>query len=1114
MLSLLNIWNVARVEAKTLWRSWFFRVFAAMALGAILFLDVVVFVLHFGERPWMWRGISSSLPYSNLLLLNVVQAVIAVFLASDFLKRDRRLDTTEVVYIRSMTNGDYVLGKTLGILLVFLGLNLAVLALALIVNVFFADIPVCWPAYVWYPLLLGLPTLMFILGLSFVVMTAVQNQPVTFVLLLGYTALTLLYLGRKLFGVFDYTGLYLPLLYSDFVGFGDLRPVLVQRLAFACLGLSGVFATVVGLRRLPQSAAMQIVARVATVIFLLAGIGLGGAFVAREFAAEKLRLQALQLNRAFSSALLPAVERAELRVKVRPKTVEAEAGLRLRNPHDQSLESYVFRLNPGLRVLSVQSHGTELAFERKLHLLRVRPQRPLLPAAEDSLVIRYAGPLDERLCYLDVPSRELRSPLRFFLYTSGKRYAFLERRFALVTPESMWYPQPGAGWNPECPEYFPRPLTWYRLTVEADLALVPVSQGRLEQLASGIARFTPEHPLPGVTLVLAPYRSLTLTSDSVDYRLSFLPGHDYFRRHLTQVADTLTAIIRDERERFEADLGLSYPYRRLNLVEVPIQFGSYPRVWTSARETVQPELVLLPEKGVLLASADFEEFRRRVRRFRRFREITFTEKEIQARAFGNFLRGTFLSGMAGGPGFGRAPSGDPFGEAYRIFPNYLTYTHNLHSRRWPVFQPALEAYFASLTVPPEVGAFRAFEGITDEEKVHIALTERAFLDLLRDPEFRSLVPQLVKEEGEHLLYLLMSRIGPDAFLDFLYDWLDRNAFKNAELDAFLGEVKDRFGYDLRNLLDSWAQSQRLPAYLFGPIRSYSLLDEGYTRYQVQFKVTNLEPDVDGVLRLSFRTGGRGFGFGPMGGGEEVERLVYVRGGETKEIGVVLDAQPRLLTVETFISRNLPSTLLFPMGDMPLDERAVAFDGERSVSEPVQPNLPGEIVVDNEDPGFRVAEVQTASLVRRLVRGDRKPAEKYVGMSFWNPPTEWRATIDANYFGRVVRSAHFIRSGTGDKVVAWEADLPQSGYYEVSVYVPRMRAFGRGPRERERPRGKYHYFVYSEGGVEEVVLDLSQAEEGWNSLGGFYFSAGKARVELTNRSDARVVVADAVKWARR
>ncbi len=66
-----------------------------------------------GAGSWDMKAISSVIPYVNLLLLNTVQAIIAIFLASDFLKRDKKLDTTDVIYIRSMSNGEYVAGKTI-----------------------------------------------------------------------------------------------------------------------------------------------------------------------------------------------------------------------------------------------------------------------------------------------------------------------------------------------------------------------------------------------------------------------------------------------------------------------------------------------------------------------------------------------------------------------------------------------------------------------------------------------------------------------------------------------------------------------------------------------------------------------------------------------------------------------------------------------------------------------------------------------------------------------------------------------------------------------------------------------------------------------------------------
>ena len=100
----------------------------------LFFFNLVVQTDVTGYPPWDLNALPSGIPYTSMLWLNMAQAIIAAFLASDFLKRDKKLDTTEVVYMRSMTNVDYVLGKTLGSFLVFLGINLVVLIMVAVFN--------------------------------------------------------------------------------------------------------------------------------------------------------------------------------------------------------------------------------------------------------------------------------------------------------------------------------------------------------------------------------------------------------------------------------------------------------------------------------------------------------------------------------------------------------------------------------------------------------------------------------------------------------------------------------------------------------------------------------------------------------------------------------------------------------------------------------------------------------------------------------------------------------------------------------------------------------------------------------------------------------------------
>ncbi len=73
-------------------------------------------------------------------------AMAAVFLASEFIKRDSKQDTTEVFYVRSMSNTTYVLGKAWSLLSIFLLVNVVALILSLIFNSLAKDTSIDWQA--------------------------------------------------------------------------------------------------------------------------------------------------------------------------------------------------------------------------------------------------------------------------------------------------------------------------------------------------------------------------------------------------------------------------------------------------------------------------------------------------------------------------------------------------------------------------------------------------------------------------------------------------------------------------------------------------------------------------------------------------------------------------------------------------------------------------------------------------------------------------------------------------------------------------------------------------------------------------------------------------------
>src|SRR4030065_623891 len=243
MAFLHNIRTVAKYEAKTLRRSWFFRLFSIGALVIMTFMNIGLFS-PIGDEDWELISIPASLPLLNLYLLNIGQAIVVIFLAADFLKRDKKVDTNEVLYTRSMSNFEYIMGKTWGILRLFLGLDVLILLIALVINIISKSMTVDLMSYLSYLLIICVPTIVFSLGLAFMLMSVIRNQAITFLILLGIAALDMFWLYFRFSSIFDYMAFGLPLYKSNVIGFDNLLFILNQRLIYFFLGLSFVFVTI------------------------------------------------------------------------------------------------------------------------------------------------------------------------------------------------------------------------------------------------------------------------------------------------------------------------------------------------------------------------------------------------------------------------------------------------------------------------------------------------------------------------------------------------------------------------------------------------------------------------------------------------------------------------------------------------------------------------------------------------------------------------------------------------------------------------------------------------------------------------------------------------------
>ena len=1142
-MNLINIWNVATYESKTLFRSWFFRIFAILAL-LILFGTNVGFYGGHDDAMWTFRAIAANMPYINVLFINVAQAIIAVFLASDFLKRDKKLDTTEVIYARPLTNGEYVVGKTLGILVLFVGLVFLALAMTLVFNLIRKDVPVEWSAYLYYPLLISIPTLVFILGLSFFMMILFRSQAVTFLVLLGYIGLTLFYFQDKLYGMLDYMAFNLPMVYSDFIGFANPRLILLHRLAYLLLGTGFIFATIRFLNRLPQTGRWNGINLLGFVGFVAAGLFVASLYYNTYQDQAEERKAYLELNNSYVGQHLSDVLSNDLHVEQHGKSLEVLSTLRVQNPHAYRLDTLIFSLNPGFSIDSITSRGEKVEYTQKKHLLLLSPSGGLEAGRRRGFNIYYGGIPDESIAYLDIPREQINASKRIMVAPIDKKPGIIHSNYMLLSPELNWYPVAGVGFNlktfqPRVPDFIR-----FGLTVRCDSSIRAIAPGTLTEDEEGM-HFTTDKDLNAFPLILAPLERRSMEIDGVEFCLYLDPEHDYFSGYFTNIQDTIKALITEAKDDYELDeLDLYFEFNRINLVEVPIQYHAFERPYMQTVDYILPEMILLPEKGAGINTLDFQRFIKYEERQDRERESSKSPREVEVDLFKRLLQNTFFrteTRSRGRGGFGGGSRGEELitfqGDVsynknpFCVFPLYYSYVTGISSSDYPVFNSMLEIY---LKEGYEVSPREGFTGgITDKERANLLLSRKSMIELFArwDTE---LTMSLINQTGSFIISALKNRVGMSEFDNFFYYYLEDHAFSEITFEQFSQDFYREFGVEITPYLEVINAGGEMPTFLISEPEYLQTRDDIGDVYLVKFSITNVG-NARGLVDFNFRIMGQG-GFGGGGGMSEEKRLYEVDAGETREVQVVLYERPMMMTINTLISGNIPSSYNNFLRSATEVSTSDLEEYDRYSDHPVSFRFEGEYVVDNEDEGFSSYSVSRESKLKQWIdsRKEQDDGLLYESLNEWWTPSRWTPVAHAAYYGETVRSAMSIRRGDGTNFVTWGTLLPEKGFYDLYVHIPvsamyrrpsrRDQGSSQGGQGQEHGRGfgpefadkgsDYNYTITSSEGTEHVVFELNDPEDGWNRLGSFHLPADSVSVQLSNQTDGRRVIADAIKWVRK
>ena len=1092
--------------ARRVVRTW---VFAALALG----VGLAIYHVWAVEHSFMGRIAHPRFAMPSLGFLTLWTLLLGtVFLAFDIPVRDQRERVADVLDSRPFANVALLGGRLVAVALAA-WLPLAVLALVIQVGGVVveqldarAGVPLEPVSLTTFMFLDAPPALLFWGALVIFLATAVRNRLIVVVAALALLAIhfwaivnTPLYLLPVVSGIAN-----LGLPGSEILARTVSGMDLIQRASVLLLA-AGLLVTAASM--LPRRDASSRAPGLASGAALLAvgACGIGG--LAWHVVEERAgRLAWAEAHEAALGLPRVDVERLSGTVSIEPgRNLVVDVDLDLRAP-GTSLQILRFSLNPGMVVQSVRMGDAEVPYSYELGLLTVTPPKALPAGGQARLSIRAQGIPDPRFGYLDSAVWALDETLLGMpIALRGDQASIFDADYVALTPAVVWLPMSGPNYAIDDPARRAPDFHDIDLVVRIPEGWHVAGPGRAVE--NGAWRLHPTVPLTGVPLIAGRFERRALTVADVEYELLVHPRHmgsvEYFSAG--DRAELAAEILKQRIQWVGASL--PYPYAVLSVVEVPGQLRRYGG--GRIMDTVQalPGVQMLPEHG----------FPTR----RHAAEPTLSGDPSQAQRFQLFDtlgRGPFgvppLAGAARNMGsFHMSVSGEGAVAANYLLeslvarlvegPRTVAPAHWLRIGQ----SPGLSLPFRVLnrlmgTATFSFGWYQFFGMNLEDRSNEFSFTE---VDAMASTEG----VDILIHKGNLLALAINSVVGGTGIGEFLATMRERHGgrtFTLADFIAGLAEVDPA----LASTIEHCMRKNSLPGFLLSDARVFRLPhdENGAPRYQAAIHVRNDEP-VPGVAGFGMRA--------PSSQGFVIEQwgeFVNVPANTTLEFGIVSEAVPTEVRVETWLSQNARVVrLAAPRVDPELIVAEEPLIGVRP-SDWRPPDL--GIVVDDLDPGF--------SYVSPPEKGFRfgsapEEGEKVMPEYYWGARAPgWHRQGDplTISWGRYRRTLTRILAGTGEGSATFSAELPSAGNWRLYYHLPgasgseghAWRAGGWNPGD---DFGTYNLEIVTGEVHMPVEYDARTAIPGWNDIGAFELPAGPVSVTVSDATDGQAIVADAVRW---
>jgi hypothetical protein len=1060
-----------------------------------------------------------------------------VFLGFDVRARDVREGIVEVLDARPLSNFELVTGRFVAL---FLSAWIPIVVLLVLIETLGWLLPLLGSpvgstveplSLLNFAVFMAVPAVVLVIGLVFVITLLVRHRLIA--ALLSVAAIVGLYWAL-------FTTPSTVASYADFLGMGqvafpsDFVPGLL--LPGGWLHRGGVLAIGLGLVGIAAAIHPRLderrswVPAAGSAALVVAGL-VAVAMVVQMRLSEAAQIEQWKVaHEARVAEPVADIVSIDGKLSVEPgRNLAADLAVELQAPADQALSRVLFTLNPGLHVDEVSTaDGGALGTEHADGLLAIDLRRPLAPGERISLRLRYSGRPDTTFGYLD-STLELEEVTMNEAQVGilGYQRGIFDRRYVALTPGIRWLPAAGADVNRD--DARTRRTDYFRIALEVELpsTWLAAGPGKRQPVSSAgdrtTFRFAPEPAVPEVALMAAELTSFATEIEGITFEVLVHPDHDRNFEVLAQSRAEIEQWIA-ERLTLARDAGLTYPFDAFTAVEVPNTLRSYKGGWRLDTALAPPAMMLLRETSFPTARFDFdvlEAFGNRnldqeggKPRIDRDRLVNFFANDLTG---GNILAGAARSFFVY-----RTSAAGPEALALDFVLEDLS-TLLVSGRRsyfsahlFTNINAAVSAIMNNLQGTNAISE-SMIRGRTGPAQIGVwntALDTRlADLDPNADPQ-RALDTLTLK--GGRLAEVMRDALGPDAIGRLLAQLLASHAGGSFTLADFVA-AGETVSADIGPLIQDWIGSTALPGFVARSVEQYRLPDDdnGSSRYQLLVRLSNEEPAV-GFARISWAVPGSGPAnpqANESGAATVVNPVISssdplrFAGRSAAEFGVVLSVPAINARILPYLSLNRDDFVagVLPPGEPPRRD-VEPFEGVREI--PFDSGRDPRIVADDLDESFAiVTEGSDDDLRLGGVFADDEELDQGLPVSNNLSPTRWSRRVGPAAWGLYRHTFAYVRAGEGTTRAVLPATIPAAGVYELEIHTPQFNQFVNGPN-----RTHWSVAIVSGDFRETVDFDAGGAKQGWNLVGEYRLPAGEVRVEISDRADGGLIIADAVAWS--